>query len=431
MGRNAKQLGKDNLDEKIEVQLYNPHYYQRLVHYYADNSNQTTFIVACAGRQSGKSHAAKFCLLQWALSCNDARIMWCTFSLQQTYKDYMEVVDELTRQGLVMRKNGSITGLYVQLVNNTIIYFRATNQKNTLRGFTLTHLILDEAAFSDEETYSMILLPMLNTQRPGVKSKILLASTPRGKQNWFYQIYNQAKNCEDGSMVAIKWTSYDNPMKNESILQMWKDSMPDEQYRQEILGEWIDQYCLFNGAADCAVLPKCQEEPIPGQRVFMSIDVGMMKDYTCLSIMNQKCEVIYITRYRRMSAPQLKQYTVDLIKKWQPFKIIIEKNGIGLPFISDLKNDYGIYNIEEWTTNNTTKQEIINALANAISKKEIKFPKEPKFLLDELLDFTAIPTVNGSFKFQGGLGHDDGVMSVAMLYQLYSRYKTSRYTLRF
>lgn len=410
-------------DNKVSIQLYEPHKYQKLIHHYCSDAHPSTFVIAVAGRQSGKSFSALFQCVYWALANNNCRIMWVSPTLPQANYIFLQLLGELQNSGLVVKKNQGISSMYLELINGSIIYVRSANSVNSLRGYTIQKLIVDEAAYCDEKIYREVLLPMLNTKKPGIKNKILLISTPRGKLNFLYNEFS--KIGKDPAYAGVRWTSYDNPARNEDIIQNFKNSLSEAAFAQEFLAKWQDQYSLFNNVLDCATIPNLQTEPIPNEKYLMSFDLGLVNDYTSCTIMNYKCQVVYVERFRRVINSQLKTRIADLVKKWKPTRLIIESNGIGKPIISDLKHEFQIYNIEEFNTSQSQKEIIIESLANAFDNSTIRIPKNPDWLIKELIDYTAYPTSKGKLKYESATGHDDAVMSLAMCYHLYKKYSKS------
>lgn len=407
-------------ENKIDVELYTPHDYQKLIHHYCSDAHPSTFVLGVAGRQSGKSFCALFQIFYWAMSNQGCRLMWVSPSLSQAQYIFLQLLNEFQNSGLVVKKNQGISSMYIELINGSIIYVRAANSENSLRGYTIQKLIIDESAYCDEQIYRNVLLPMLNTKIPGIQNKILLISTPRGKLNWLYTEYKKIGT--DPAYAGCKWTSFDNPARNESIIMDFKRSLSESAFNQEFLANWQDQFSMFNNVMECATIPNLQVEPIVNERYIMAFDLGLVNDYTCCTVMNYKSHVVWIERFRRVTNMNLKTKIVDLIKKWNPTKVVIESTGIGKPIISDLKHEHHIYNIEEWNTSQSSKEIIIESLANAFDNFAIKIPKNPDFLIKELIDFTAYPTKNGKLKYESASGHDDSVMSLAMCYHFYKKY---------
>lgn len=92
---------------------------------------------------------------------------------------------------------------YVELFNGCKIYSRASSP-NAARGISaVTILIIDECAFlSDHSSYSAAVAAQSTVANP----KCLMVSTPNGKDQLYYKIYQQALKGENNyHIVEFKW----------------------------------------------------------------------------------------------------------------------------------------------------------------------------------------------------------------------------------
>ena len=70
--------------------------------------------------------------------------------------------------------------------------------------------------------------------------------------------------------------------------------------------------------------------------------------------------------------------------------------------------------IYEWSTTNSSKEDIITSLAMAIVNREVHFEKDNKRLYGELGDFAVSISKSRKMTFAAAHGHDDTVMSLAI-----------------
>jgi hypothetical protein len=74
-------------------------------------------------------------------------------------------------------------------------------------------------------------------------------------------------------------------------------------------------------------------------------------------------------------------------------------------------------NVQDWTTTNASKTEIISKLVTAFEQGNIKIPDD-EVLLGELQAFECTPLAGGQFRYSAPPGlHDDLVMALAIAYQ--------------
>ena len=401
----------------MQIKLYTPHEFQKPIHE-ACNDTETFFIVACAGRQTGKTTASEQQALLWTLDKKNMIVYWVSPTSSQSHKVYKHILELVVESPFVKSYKGSQGDTEIVFKNNSVIKFRSGAQENSLRGESIDYLILDEAAFIKETTYQEVLLPMLNVRG----KKALFISTPKGK-NWFYHIYNKGRS-GDSDYKQFKFTSADNPYANKKIIEAARESMPDVLFRQEYLGDFVDDSAIIENIEELAILNQI-EEPIKGEKYYIGVDIALKDDYNVVTIIDSKGDMIHMDRINHISAPVLKERLVAIFNKWKPSNIFIEENNQGLPIIQDLKQLHNIRNITGFMTTKTSKGEIINNLINAFASKKIKVLNEEVIKM-ELEMFTMKISSTGHVSFSAPSGfHDDIVMSLAIAYECYNKKSNS------
>jgi len=166
----------------IEVQGFTPHEKQKeVVDLCLDDTLK--YIVCTTGRQFGKTFLAMNILLKWALEDNGSISMFVAPVYSQSKKVFSELVLAIADSGLTLSINKS--ELFITFINGSIIYFRSGEREDSLRGYTLDYLIMDEAAYQKESVWKTVLRPTVLVKG----KKVLFISTPKGK-NWFNEIAN-------------------------------------------------------------------------------------------------------------------------------------------------------------------------------------------------------------------------------------------------
>lgn len=102
----------------------------------------------------------------------------------------------------------------IELPNGTVIVAVATTA-DSLRGYTPTYLVFDEAAFVDngDELYSAAITSL------GTGGKATLISTPNGYDKLYYKTYEQSQQgLNDYNIIELKW--YEDPRYNKGLV--WK-----------------------------------------------------------------------------------------------------------------------------------------------------------------------------------------------------------------
>lgn len=413
------------MSEKKKVKIdfkYTPHKKQELLHQYCNDPSKY-FVVVNAGRQSGKTFAAQIQGVKWALENNNVRVWFVAPSETQANRIFKELVIVLKNSNLIKQATSSKGNISILLVNESIIDFKSGAMEDNLRGYSVDYMIIDEASFIDRRVFEEILLPTLNVKG----KKILIISTPRGR-NWFYEYYVKGDSFgikSNPEFASLKFTYMDNPLCNKNLIETIKKSIPDKIFKQEYLAEWIDGGQVFNNIND-RMIGKEIKEPIIGVKYFMGVDIGFV-DYTVLTVIDNKGEVVHIDRFRELPVPVVKQRILSCIEKWKIDKCIIERNGVGLPISEELLAIYP-KKIIPFNTTNSSKSEIISSLINAFESGLITlFWNED--LYKELNGFGFEFSSTGKIFYKSIYGHDDMVMSLAFSYYAYSNFKSSRRTI--
>ena len=99
----------------------------------------------------------------------------------------------------ILNASSKLTGIKVDIkVGDMIVNFpdggfiavKSADNPQRLRGEGLDFLVMDEAAFVKEETWTEVLRPTLTEE----KGSALFISTPRGMNNWFYRLWVDSEN---------------------------------------------------------------------------------------------------------------------------------------------------------------------------------------------------------------------------------------------
>ena len=182
------------------------------------------FKVIAAGRRCGKTHFAAVTLILAALDGKPGMTMYVG-PTQGLARDLMW--DKLFELAGDIIEASNVNNLEITLAGGNKITLKGSDRPDTLRGYSIKHLVLDEFAFHKEGVFDTILRPALADR----KGTALFISTPEGR-NSFYDVY---MNGEAGKKGWKSWhlTSHDNPLLDPEELEAAKETMAGWQYRQE------------------------------------------------------------------------------------------------------------------------------------------------------------------------------------------------------
>lgn len=366
------------------------------------------YIVLTTGRQYGKTLMAQNLLLKWALTNPNSILMWVSPVLSQARKVFSDIIKAITDTGLTTEFHR--TNLIIKLINGSVIHFRSAERPDTLRGFTLDYLIVDEAAFIKDDVWNLVLRQTIIVKG----KKALFISTPRGK-NYLYSLALRGDDPEQTNYLWIKGTSYNTPYITKDELEEARQSLPEEIYKQEILGEFIDSGGeVFTQLEKYCVLPYFTPKTA-GRKYYAGIDFGRQNDYTALTIIDDLGNVCYAWRERQKSWGEIMSHLVNKLTEYDALALC-EVNSIGDVLYEEIRKKY--YKIEPFVTSNSSKQQIIEDLIYACNERTIQLPTRDTYppLYQELGSFTyeySLKTRKVRYTAMEG-AHDDTIMSLAI-----------------
>lgn len=278
----------------------------------------------------------------------------------------------------------------------------------SLRGEAFDVVIVDEAAQISERTYLDVLLPTL-ADRDG---KCILISTPKGR-NWFWQEWLKAQG--DGTYaVAFQAPTSANPMPTiQQAFALARERLPERTFRQEWLAEFIEDGAdVFRRVREAATATP-QDRAQPGHTYVMGCDWGRTNDATVFTVLDvDERALVYLDRMTATDYGLQVSRLKALAERFKPKAILAELNSMGGPLVEQLQRDR--LPVRGFVTTNATKADIIDALALAFERGDIRILDDP-LLIGELQAYTAERLPSGLVRYGAPAGfHDDCVMSLAI-----------------
>lgn len=187
-----------------------------------DNSR---FKVAACGRRFGKSILATYVILLEALK-EKGNYFFVAPTFQQARQIIWEILKAKVRNKLAKKINES--RLEVTLINGSIISLKGADRADTLRGVSLSGLVMDEFATmrENEEVWKQVLRPALSDRQGWA----LFISSPKGR-DYFYDIYNEAK--VKANWNSWQFTTLDGGNVPPEEVEQAKSELDEKSFRQE------------------------------------------------------------------------------------------------------------------------------------------------------------------------------------------------------
>ena len=387
---------------------FRPYEWQRaVINTVCCDSSKGKTVVVKSRRQCGKSIMLENILLWFALNRAGSISAAISPTLNQSRKLYNDIFKAINGTGVLVKKNESL--LTMKFVNGSEIFFKSAEQKDALRGYTISGILcLDESVFIGDDVLELV-LPWTQVHR----APLLILSTPKYKTGFFYRYFCYGKAGQHNT-VAVDWCDFDtSALLSEEQLEMYRQVLPKPQYLSEYEGQFLDSEGLvFEGFADCI-----GETTEKAEKLIVGIDWGSGggNDYTVASVLDNAGRQRDILAFNNLSAPQQIDIISQYLRSNPVSKVISENNSIGSPLTDLLEQAVPYMNIERFRTSNTSKNELVSGLQVAFQRKLIR-------LLDDSAQSAELAAYELQYNprtrtttYNAPLGmHDDRVMALGL-----------------
>ena len=378
------------------------------------------FLVARWSRQCGKTVFSEIMMIEY-LCIPHTFNAYISPTFAQGKKVFAELTQLLDGTGIIKKSNAA--DLKIESVYGATLKFFSMESPTSIRGNTVSGiLVMDEAAFfptqlsTGEDPYYNVIFPIIKARKP----KVLVISTPNGRQGMYYDLYLKAFNGEKG-YYQLTATIYDDDLITNEEIEELKRGYPQLAFKQEFEVEFLD-----NALTVFPNFSTCFDGRYDGGKCWIGIDPSSVgDDNTIVSIINTE--------------GQVKQYKVDgtldqkydriakIINDYHPQATYIENNSIGEVMANEIKKKLiRKSNFYTFTTTNETKKQYISLLAVDIANNAIHFEEDNRLLYSELSTFTFKLTKTGNITYAAKEGHhDDTVTSLGVCLQCREDFKYS------
>jgi len=311
---------------------------------------------------------------------------------------------------LVKRLAGQIPGTVkheadraVDFPGGGVVQVKSADNPDSLRGEGLDFLVMDECAFIQEAAWTEALRATLSDRQ----GKALFISTPKGR-NWFWRAWLAGQN--GGEWRSWQFPTVSNPYIKASEVEAARGMLPERIFAQEYLAEFLDDDSgVFRRVLDAAT---ATERNGAGEYV-VGVDWGKHNDFTALTVMDvAQQSMVHLDRFNQIDYATQVGRLKALCEKYSPVSLMVERNSMGEPLIEQLQRE-GLP-VQPFTTTNATKAVIIDALALAFERGDIRILPDP-VLISELQAYETERLPSGMLRYSAPEGmHDDTVISLAL-----------------
>lgn len=194
----------------------------------AINNPKYRFVVAAVSRRLGKTYIANIIgQLVSLVPGSNILIMSPNYSLSQISFDLQRSL--IKHFDLEVVKDNAKDKI-IELTNGSTIRMGSVNMVDSTVGRSYDLIIFDEAALSEGmDAFNVALRPTLDKEN----SKCLFISTPRGRNNWFAELYERGKDPEYPAWCSIKADFRENPRMAAADVDEARKAMSTAEFRQE------------------------------------------------------------------------------------------------------------------------------------------------------------------------------------------------------
>jgi phage terminase large subunit-like protein len=379
--------------------------------------DKARFKVIVAGRRCGKSRLSAVSLLIEGLKCpKGSAVMYVAPTQGQARQIIWDLLMDLGREVI---QSSHVNNMDITLINGAKIYVRGSDRPDTLRGVSLTYLVLDEVADIKDETWEKVLRAALSDK----KGAALFIGTPKGR-NWFYDMYQLGNSGTDEEWKSWHFTTKDNPLIDPKEIDNAKKTLSSFSFKQEYEAS-------FDNAGSGMFKEewvKYGAEPANGG-YYIAIDLAGFEevaksagnskkklDESAISIVKVTDDGKWWVKKIDHGRWDIRETAVRILKHirdYQPIAVGVERGALKnavLPYLSDLMRKNNVYcHIADLTHGNKKKSDrVIWSLQGRFEHGRVILNPDEEWddFVDQLLMF---PTSNV---------HDDLVDSLSYIDQL-------------
>ena len=360
--------------------------------------DSTRFKVIAAGRRCGKSRLSAVTLLIEGINCPEgSSVMYVAPTLGQARTIIWDLLMDLGRPII---KSAHINNLEITLINGRKILVRGADNPDSLRGVSLSYLVMDEVAFIKPDIWERVLRAALSDK----KGRAMFISTPSGR-NHFYEWFQLGQSGSDEDWKSWHFTTADNETIDPKEIEAAKRTLSSFAFGQEYLSS-------FNNAGSGLFKEewvKFGEEPNNGSW-YIAIDLAGFEevsknasaakkrlDQSAIAVVKVTDDGVWFVEKIEAGRWDIEETATRILKNianYEPLAVGIERGALKnavLPYLSNLMRQHNCYaHIADLTHGNKKKVDrVIWALQGRFEHGKVILNCDEEFdeFVDQLLMF--------------------------------------------
>ena len=349
------------------------------------------FKVVIGGRRMGKTFLAIREMCYQARQPN--KLIWYVTSSYRAAKmiAFKELKQRLLDLNWVRKINES--ELSVTLKNNTQIALKGADNFQSLRGIKLSYCVIDEASQVQSDAYFEVIRPALADSQ----GSVLFISTPLGKNNWTFDLFNKEKE-DPVNWKSWQFTTLQGGFVSEEEVEQARQDMSEKQFNQEFnatFESFGDQVAwAFNRDQNIKELPNADLRTI---YVGMDFNVAPIN----AAIMVREGEDLYIIDEIQMYSSNTNELAEEIKRRYPTSKVFVypDPSGVARKTSANGHTDFTIlqnagFNVKAPRRHDPVRDRInaLNArLRSADSKNHLFVSKRCKYSIESLEKYSFKP----------------------------------------
>jgi len=290
--------------------------------------------------------------------------------------------------------------LEIRLPNNVRIIGLPANPQ-TARGYT-GDVFLDEFAMHahDREIWAAMFPSLLRGD-----GELDIASTPRGRDNMFYQLRDNPRFAHD-TLTLPQAVEQGLRVDPEEMRQAMGD---DLLFRQEFLCEFLDEASAFlaheqiSACISASVVAQSCVAPLTGEtrEMFLGVDVGRHRDLTVMWVLARDGDALVTVGLFELSAAPFRVQAgllEELLRIRNVRRCCIDAGGLGMQLAEQAVEQFGDHRVRPVTFTVAIKSQLATELRILVESGRIRIPDDDRIVRDwNSVDRSV--TQSGHFRF--------------------------------
>lgn len=300
-------------------------------------------VLAC-GRRWGKTGLKLLAAIDghgptrgfWKGALQGGHVLW----LPPTYPMVVEVWEQLDEALAALATKVDKDNMRISLPTGGWIMVRSGERKDACRGLRLDMALVDEAASHRPKLWKEELAPALSDSR----GSVIFGGTPKGRDNWFYDLYEQAAELEGWE----RWQrpSSDNPLMTPEELRARRRESGPFAFEREYLAafnvangdffrsEWLHYYdelapevLSTPGIGTTIRADKLERYAVAD----FALTTKSRSDWTVVMVCgvapDGRMFVLHLER-KKLDGPKIVPHLQQILKDWKCPVLYMETNGL-------------------------------------------------------------------------------------------------------